>query len=311
MSPFVILIAILVVLFVIYWLWNRFRPPTGITQFQDKVVVITGASSGIGKATAQKFAQLGANLVLVARRQDQLDELKHRIEQSGKSQVLVVPADLTQIDDLTGVIARIKEAFGHIDILINNAGIVDTEPLEAISDQRIDQIIAINLIAPINLVRLALPLLLSQPKTHIVNVSSTVALSLVPRQATYGASKAGLNGFSDAMRRELRGTGVGISIVMPGLVNTPMLGDFQTRDDALNMLKESGMGVPGVYLNEAPEIADHILDAIRYNRRAVILGGWLFGLLSWMGQHTPLWLDGVYAQMFKADDLQRNVRGGT
>ncbi len=75
------------------------------------------------------------------------------------------------------------------------------------------------------------------------------------------------------------------------------------------MLKESGMGIPGVVLDEADDIAEHIVQAIRYNRPEVVLGGWLFVLLSLMGRHTPVWLDGVFAQMFKSEALQEQVVG--
>lgn len=288
--------------------WNKLRPPRGITNFSDKVVLITGASSGIGNATARKFAEQGAKLVLVARRGEVLDALKTSLP-NPEQNILTITADLTKPEDVERIISHTQSSFGHIDILVSNAGIVDTEPLENIDYTRIQQIIDVNLIAPINLIRLALPLLHKPEKAHIVNVSSTVGLTRVPRQSAYGASKAGLNGFSDAMRRELHGTGIGVSMVLPGLVNTPMLGDFNSRDDALNMLKEVGMDIPGVYLNEPQDVADKIIDAIKYERHEIIMGGWMFGLLSLMGRHTPAWLDGVYVQMFKADDLQETISG--
>lgn len=297
---------ILALVIIGYLLIQRFSPPTGMTEFKDKVVVITGASSGIGKATARKFANQGSKLVLIARRDDILNDLKSSL---GDTSVLNIKTDITDINDLEHAISEILSTFGHIDILINNAGIVDTEPLENIDAERIQQIIDVNLIAPINITRLALPLMRPQQQAHIVNVSSTVGLTRVPNQSTYGASKAGLNGFTDAMRRELHDTGIGVSMVLPGLVNTPMLGDFENRDEALNMLKETGMDIPGVYLNEPEEIAEHIIEAIRYNRREVLLGGWMFVMLSLMGRHTPSWLDGVFVQMFKTDDLQEQVIG--
>lgn len=290
----------------VYWLWRRFQPPSGITQFSGKVVLVTGASSGIGSAVVKTFANLNAQVIMVARRGDVLEALKASLPEG---RALALPADITRPEESQRVIEAVKQQYGRLDILINCAGIVDTVPLEQIDEARIQQIVTLNLIAPINLIRLALPLLRGHGQAHIVNVSSTVGLTLVPRQATYGASKAGLNGFTDALRRELHGTDIGVSMVMPGLVNTPMLGDFKNRDEALEMLKKTGMSIPGVYLNEADEVAESILDAIRYKRRAVVLGGWLFVLLAWMGQHTPLWLDGIYTQMFKTEALQESVVG--
>lgn len=308
MTWFLWLIVLLVVFTVALVVWDRVRPAKGMTQFAGKVVLITGASSGIGTALAKQFAKLGAKLVLVARRGDVLNNLKTELALPD-GDVLIIPADITQIADLEGAIGHVKSHFGKLDVLINNAGIVDTEPLDNITAERIDQIVHTNLIAPINLTRLALPLLRAQPQAAIVNISSTVGVTLVPRQATYGASKAGLNGFTDAMRRELHGTNISVSMVSPGLVNTPMLGDFKNRDEALNMLKESGMGVPGVKLDEADDIAKQVLRAMRYPKREILLGGWLFWVLSMMGRHTPKALDSVYVQMFKADTLQDRVEG--
>lgn len=301
------IILIIVIIVPTVLIWQRMQPPTGMTQFQDKVVLITGASSGIGQATARQFAAQGAKLVLVARRSKILDEMQ--AELGDEATILTVSADLTKPEDIERILTTTERQFGRLDVLVNNAGIVDTEPLENIDAERIQQIITVNLIGPIHLTRLALPLLRSQEQAHIVNVSSTVGLTRVPRQATYGASKAGLNGFTDAMRRELHATGIHVSMVLPGLVNTPMLGDFSNRDEALDMLKSTGMDIPGVYLNEADEIATEIIDAIRYNKREVLLGGWMFVLLSLMGRHTPGLLDSVFVQMFKTENLQEQVAG--
>ena len=289
------------------FLWNKLRPPKGITNFNGKVVLITGVSSGIGMALARKFAGLGSKLVLVARRGDILESLK--AELARPEEVLIVPTDIGKVADLEALIKQVESHYGQLDVLINNAGIVDTEPLEAINAERVQAIITTNLIAPINLIRLALPLLRKPKQAAIVNVSSTVGVTLVPRQSTYGASKAGLNGFSDAMRRELHGTDISVSMVMPGLVNTPMLGNFKTRDEALQMLKDTGLGVPGVRLDEADDVANQVVKAISYKKREIIMGGWMFGFLSLMGQHTPKALDGVYVQMFKSDELQNQVVG--
>lgn len=301
-------IIIVVVVSLILFLINKLRPAKGMQNFSGKVVLITGASSGVGMALARKFAGLGSKLVLVARRGDILETLKSELNRPDED-ILTIAADIAKPTDLEAAVKQVEAKYGQLDVLINNAGIVDTEPLENITAERVQAIITTNLIAPINLTRLALPLLRKPKQAAIVNVSSTVGLTLVPRQSTYGASKAGLNGFTDAMRRELHGTGISVSMVLPGLVNTPMLGDFKNRDEALQMLKDTGLGFPGVKLDEGHEVADQIIKAIKYQKREVILGGWMFGFLSLMGRHTPLALDGMYVQMFKSDELQDKVVG--
>jgi short-subunit dehydrogenase len=292
----------------IRFLWDKVRPAKGITDFNGKVILITGASSGIGMALARKFSGLGAKLVLVARRGEILQSLKSELARPD-GDVLIIPADIGNVADLEAVVKQSETHYGHLDVLINNAGIVDTEPLENIDAERVLSLITTNLIAPINLIRLALPLLRKPTQAAIVNVTSTVGVTLVPRQATYGASKAGLNGFTDAMRRELHGTGISVSMVMPGLVNTPMLRGEKNLEQTRQMLEETGMAIPGVSLDEADDVADKVIHAIRHQKRDIIMGGWLFGFLSQMGQHTPNWLDWVYVQMFKSNNLQDNVAG--
>lgn len=298
----------LAVVLLIRFLWDKVRPPKGISNFSGKVILITGASSGIGVALARKFARMGAKLVLVARRGEILESLKSELSRP-EGDILTITADVGKIADLETVIKQVEAHYGHLDVLINNAGILDTRPIEELDAERVQAIITTNLIAPINLIRLALPLLRKQTPAAIVNVSSTVGVTLVPRQSTYGASKSGLNGFTDAMRRELHGTGISVSMVMPGLVNTPMLRGEKNRDETLQMLKETGMAIPGVSLDEADDVADKVIHAIHHQKRDIIMGGWLFGFLSQMGQHTPNWLDGIYVQMFKSEDLQKNVTG--
>ncbi len=300
----IIVLVVSVILFVV----NKLRPPKGMQDFSGKVVLITGASSGVGMALARKFAGMGSKLVLVARRGEVLETLKAELNRPD-GDVLLVPTDIGDPTGLETVVKQAESKFGHLDVLINNAGIVDTEPLDNLTAERVLAIITTNLVAPINLTRLALPLLRKPKQAAIVNVSSTVGLTLVPRQATYGASKAGLNGFTDAMRRELHGTGISVSMVSPGLVNTPMLAGEKNREEVLQMLKDTGLGFPGVRLDEAHEVADQIIKAIKYQKREIILGGWMFGLLSLMGRHTPTALDAMYMQMFKADGLQDNVVG--
>lgn len=182
------------------------------------MVVLTGASSGIGRATAQELAARGERLVLAARRADDLAALAHRLDPSG-SRVIAVPTDVTQDADRRALIAAAEARFGRVDVLINNAGVTvergwwwdDPDPL---------RVLRVNLEAPVELTRLVLPSMRARRSGHIVNIGSVAGRAAT--NGMYSASKFGLRGFSLGLRRELRGTGVQVSLVSPGFVKSEM-----------------------------------------------------------------------------------------
>ncbi|GGQ95348.1 SDR family NAD(P)-dependent oxidoreductase [Deinococcus ruber] len=180
------------------------------------VVLITGASSGIGEATARVLAPLGYALALTARREDLLTRLAHSID-PGNTHTLVFPADLSEEAERSRLIEGVLERFGRIDVLINNAGVTipsgrwwnDPDPL---------RVIDLNLKVPADLTRRVLPAMLERRSGQIVNIGSVAGR--VATHGMYSASKFGLRGFSLALRRELLGSGVDVSLVAPGFVRT-------------------------------------------------------------------------------------------
>ena len=181
-------------------------------------MVLTGASSGIGRATAQELAARGYALVLAARRGDSLTALARELDPSG-ARVLAVPTDVTDDASRRALVAAAHAQFGRIDILINNAGVTiergwwwdDPDPL---------RVLRVNLESPAELTRLVLPEMRARGSGHIVNIGSVAGR--VATQGLYSASKFGLRGFSLALRRELLGSGVQVSLVAPGFVKSEM-----------------------------------------------------------------------------------------
>jgi NAD(P)-dependent dehydrogenase (short-subunit alcohol dehydrogenase family) len=181
-------------------------------------VVLTGASSGIGRATAQELAARGYALVLAARRADDLAALARQLDPSG-SRVLAVPTDVTDDASRRALVAAAHAQFGRIDVLVNNAGVTvergwwwdDPDPL---------RVLRVNLESPVELTRLVLPEMRARGSGHLVNIGSVAGR--VATQGLYSASKFGLRGFSLALRRELLGSGVEVSLVAPGFVKSEM-----------------------------------------------------------------------------------------
>ncbi|XP_047028566.1 3-oxoacyl-[acyl-carrier-protein] reductase FabG-like [Helicoverpa zea] len=188
-------------------------------SFANKVVIITGASSGIGAATAILFSQEGANVVLVGRNEIKLASVARKCENP-----LIIKADVTDMDDAKRMIAETIDTHGKIDVLVNNAGIVR---YESILDENVletfDALIDTNLRALFNITRLAVPYLI-ETKGNIVNISS-IAGKIVPdsRLVAYGISKAGVDNFTKGLALELSKYGVRVNAISPGPVKTDIL----------------------------------------------------------------------------------------
>jgi len=216
------------------------------------VAVLTGASSGIGAATAAELVGRGYALVLAARRLDKLEVLCQQLDPGGH-RTLAVQADVTDDADRRRLIGQATERFGRIDALINNAGVSiasgpwwdDADPL---------RVVRTNLDAPIELTRLVLPAMRARRQGAVVNVASVAGL--VAFQGMYSASKFGLRGFSLSLRRELLGSGVNVSLVSPGFVRT-------------ELTARASLPMPG------PQIVARIIaDVLERPRREVVVPGW-------------------------------------
>lgn len=184
-----------------------------------KCALITGASSGIGAATAEALAKAGVDLILVARRENRLQKLKDRLERKYKSKVSLVAADLRTTEGLSSV-AQIP-AFAKVDLLVNNAGLArgvakvqDADPAEW------EEMIETNVMALLRLTRLILPQMLKRQKGHIVNLGSVAGRWVYPGGAVYCASKFAVRAISEGLRMDLLGTPLRVTNIEPGMVET-------------------------------------------------------------------------------------------
>ena len=196
-----------------------------------KVGVITGASSGIGEATALSLASAGVKLVLAARRQDRLEALTQKIVETG-GEAVIFAADLREAGEAEACIEKAIQAFDRIDILINNAGTMLLSPIDRAEPSDWQSMIEINLLSLMYTSRAALIRMRAQSSGHIVNISSVAGRSAGPTAGGYNASKWGVNGFSEALRREAHGDGVRVTVIEPGVVATELtdhIPDKETR----------------------------------------------------------------------------------
>ncbi|HVG59650.1 MAG TPA: SDR family oxidoreductase [Hyalangium sp.] len=192
-----------------------------MASMQGKTVVITGASSGIGEELAVVLASRGANLVLAARREEELARVAKRCEQAG-GRALSVPTDVSEQEPCRRMVDRAVEAFGGIDLLVNNAGITMRARFDAVTDLSLyERIMRVNYLSAVYCTHYALPHIKAR-QGQLVAISSLTGKTGVPTRTAYAASKHAMQGFFDSLRVELLGTGVDVLVVSPGFVDTPI-----------------------------------------------------------------------------------------
>jgi NAD(P)-dependent dehydrogenase (short-subunit alcohol dehydrogenase family) len=185
------------------------------------VALITGASRGIGAATARELARRGYALVLAARSAGPLETLAAELSRSG-APALPIPTDLRSADEIQRLARLALTHFGHVDALIHNAGIGGDRPIAQVDGPTAAAIIDTNLRAPIELTRVLLPGMLERRRGAIVFVASVLGHIGMPASAHYSAAKFGLRGFAHGLRREVAQHGIGVTIISPGLIKTDM-----------------------------------------------------------------------------------------
>ena len=183
------------------------------------VVVVTGASSGIGFSTALAFAAAGADVVAAARRQDKLDELATLIAQRGR-RALPVACDVSDLGQVEGLQARAQEAFGRCDVLVNNAGVPGGGPFAELTMEQIQRIAGVNYLGVLYCTKVFLPMMLAARRGHVVNVASLAGRFAVPGSSVYSSTKHAVVAFSEALYYELAPLGITVTSVNPGLVAT-------------------------------------------------------------------------------------------
>ncbi len=223
--------------------------------FNNKTVIITGGSEGVGAATARMFAEAGANLLLVARNKKKLDTIADDLRE--KTRVEIFAMDVTDADACVDLFKKASFDFGQVDILVNNAGYHKRGNVKDVSADDLGRIIDVNLKAPIVLSRLAIPYLQQAGGGVIVNVGSLAGRTPVPGSASYAASKAGLRSFTLSLGAELADTGIKLAVVSPGPIDT---GFIMADIDATSNLTFSQP------ISTAEEVAQAILDLCGNNQ---------------------------------------------
>ena len=232
-------------------------------EVKGKVFVVTGAGSGMGRELTLELIRRGAQVAAVDIRADALAETKSLAGEN----VETFPLDVTDPAAVAALPDRVLQQFASIDGLINNAGII--QPFVKIAELSLNdanRVVAVNFIGPLMLIKALLPILVSRPEAHIVNVSSMGAYAPVPGQSVYGASKAAIAQLSDGLRSELQRTHIGVTTVYPGAINT-------------NIAANSGIKVPAtsaskmaIKTTDAKEAAKKMVAGIESERDQILIG---------------------------------------
>ncbi len=217
----------------------------------NKVALITGGSRGIGEKIAEKFATEGYNLVInYVSNIENVEELEARIKGDSNIEILFVQADVTSFESCENMINKAIEKFGHIDVVVNNAGITKDGLLMRMKEEDFDKVINVNLKGTYNVTKNAIPHMMKQKYGRIVNISSVVGVSGNAGQANYAASKAGIIGFTKSVAKELASRNILANCVAPGFIKTDM------TDVLSDSVKESiNAQIPLKKMGTAEEVA--------------------------------------------------------
>lgn len=240
-----------------------------MTHLRDKVVWVTGASAGIGAALARAFAGGGAKLVLSARRAPQLEAVKAECEAAGAAGVLSLPLDLERVETHRDAVDSVVTHFGHIDVLVNNAGI-SQRSLGAETALEVDRkLMEVNYLGTVSLTKAVLPVMLRQRGGRIGVVTSLVGHIGTPMRSSYAASKHALHGFFDSLRAEVWDDGIRITMICPGFVHTDVSRNALAADGSAH-----GVMDPGQAGGMDPDVcARKALNALRKGRAEAWIGG--------------------------------------
>lgn len=223
-------------------------------HLKKQTAIITGASSGIGEAIAHHLAERGANVVLAARRSERLQELADQVEEKYDVQAKVVETDVTKKEDMERLVNETKEAFGRVDIFVNNAGVMLLSFMKNDHVDEWEQMVDVNIKGVLFGIHASLPTMIEQEAGHIINVSSVAGHEVFPSSTVYSATKYAVRALSMGMEKELSRSGVRVTNVSPGAVDTELT-DHITDGDVIDMFKDRKM---------EPLVADDIARAVAY-----------------------------------------------
>ena len=262
-------------------------------NYSRKVVVITGASSGIGKEVAKEFAKLNAFLALVSRDKNKLEETAKELSKY-KTEILICPCDVSQKDQVSKMSKNILDKFGNIDVLVNNAGFGIYGSIVETKIEEIESQMATNYFGMIYCTKAFLPKMLENKCGHIVNVASVAASFGIPAMASYCASKFAMLGFSESLYHELRGTGVGITVVSPIMVRTSFFdhNSFGKMPRYSTALSANTVAKAVVRASSSPRLEIVVPQIIR--------------IAIWMKQTFPYLINLIVGKIFRKSEKSTN-----
>jgi short-subunit dehydrogenase len=234
----------------------------------NKVAIVTGASMGIGEATAKLISEKGAKVALVARSKDKLDQLSQNLPSS-----IAIQADMTKIDDIKNMVKKTEQHFGRIDILVNNAGQGYDAPIEKTDVNTVHHIFNLNVIGPLVAMQHVIPIIRKQGGGAIVNISSGLALMYLPNMSVYSSSKRALANISLTAKEELKNDNITVSVMYPFITLT----DFEknTIKAAQTQDWQQEDGESPLPTDTAEYVAQKILEAIETGKAEVFAHDWM------------------------------------
>ena len=248
--------------------------------------IVTGASSGIGREVARELARQGAKVVLVARREDRLQQLANEISADG-GQVKWVAGDITDSAIRHKTLELAKESYGGLDILVNNAGVGAMGLFEDADPARVRRIMEVNFFALVEMTRLALPLLKRGDLPIIVNVSSILGRRAAPHNSEYSASKFAVHGFSEALRAEVARHGIDVLVVSPGTTDTEFFDQVLEKTGSPQWPEHTAV--------TAAMVASEMVSAIRRGKHEIVPYRW-GKVLVWLNRISPRLVDWLMAR---------------
>ena len=254
------------------------------------VILITGASSGIGAATARLVSEQGYRIVLAARRLERIELLADEILSAG-GKAYPVRADVTELADIQSLVRTALQRYGQIDALFNNAGfgrmgwLEDLEPIEDVAQQ-----INTNLLGLVQVTRAVLPHMIARKGGHIINMASMAGLVATPTYTVYAAGKFGVRGFSEALRREVGVHGIRVSVLFPGGVQN----EFSNK---AGIIRKTGLTTPGWLRLTNEDVAGAVLGLLQRPRRSLVIP-WPMHLVVFVNHLFPGMLDSAMERWF-------------